>query len=153
MKNTTPIAFGLLTAALASQVFAQVTIDDAWVRATVPQQKVTGAFMRLTSARDARLVAAYSPLAGRVEIHEMTMDKDVMKMRPIAGLELPAGKSVELKPGGFHVMLFDLTRPAREGESVPLSLVVEGRDGKRETIGIAAPVRPLHAMHGDGHGH
>jgi periplasmic copper chaperone A len=145
------IITGLLTAVLASPAFAQVKIDDPWVRATVPQQKVTGAFMRITSAQDARLVSAQSPLAGKVEIHEMVTDKDVMKMRPVAAVELPAGKTVELKPGGLHVMLFDLLRPAREGETVPLVLVVEGRDGKRATIEIAAPVRPLQAMHGGGH--
>jgi copper(I)-binding protein len=145
------ITTGLFTAALASPAFAQVKIDDPWVRATVPQQKVTGAFMRITSAQDARLVSAQSPLAGKVEIHEMVTDKDVMKMRPVAAVELPAGKTVELKPGGLHMMLFDLVRPAREGETVPLSLVVEGKDGKRATIEIAAPVRPLQAMHGGGH--
>jgi copper(I)-binding protein len=84
---------------------AQVTVKDPWVRATVPAQKATGAFMQITSAQDARLVEARSPVAGVVEVHEMVMEKEVMKMRAIKGLDLPAGKTVELKPGGYHVML------------------------------------------------
>jgi copper(I)-binding protein len=122
------------------------------VRATVPQQKVTGAFMRITASQDSRLVAIQSPVSDKVEIHEMVQEADVMKMRPVASLPLPAGKAVELKPGGFHAMLFDLKRALPEGESVRLKVTVEGKDGRRETIEIDAPVRPLHAM-GGGHVH
>jgi hypothetical protein len=122
---------------------AQVTVAEPWVRATVPQQKATGAFMQLTSVQDARLVGASSPVAGVVEVHEMAMDKDVMKMRAIAGLDLPAGKSVELKPGGYHVMLMDLKQQVKEGDTVPVTLVIEGKDKKRSTIEVKAPVKPL----------
>ncbi|HPE04554.1 MAG TPA: copper chaperone PCu(A)C, partial [Thauera sp.] len=94
-------AFALLGSAVAH---AEVTVAEPWVRATVPAQKATGAFMHLKSDADARLVSAASPVAGVVEIHEMFMDKDVMKMSPIPGLDLPAGRDVELKPGGYHVM-------------------------------------------------
>jgi len=81
-----------------------------------------------------------------VEIHEMKMDGNVMKMAALAkGLELPAGQTVELKPGGYHVMLMELKQPLKDGDSVPLSLVVEGTDGKRETIELKAPVKPLGA--------
>jgi copper(I)-binding protein len=104
----------------------------------------TGAFMQITSAQDARLVEVKSPVAGIVEIHEMAMDKDVMKMRALPnGLDLPAGKTVELKSGGYHVMLMDLKRQMKEGDSVPMTLVVEGKDKKRTTIEVKAPVKPL----------
>ena len=127
----------------AFPVMAQVTVKEPWVRATVSQQKATGAFMQLTSAQDARLVEAKSPVAGVVEVHEMVMEKDVMKMRAVKGLDLPAGKTVELKPGGYHVMLMDLKQQMKEGTTVPVTLVVEGKDKKRSTIEIKAPVKPL----------
>lgn len=124
---------------------AEVIVAEPWVRATVPAQKATGAFMHLKSDTDARLVSAASPVAGVVEIHEMFMDKDVMKMSPIPGLELPAGQDVELKPGGYHVMLMDLKQQVKEGDTVPLTLVIEGPDGKRESVEVKAPVRALNA--------
>ena len=129
----------------AFPVMAQVTVKDPWVRATVSAQKATGAFMQITSAQDARLVEASSPVAGVVEVHEMVMEKDVMKMRAVKGLDLPAGKTVELKPGGYHVMLMDLKQQMKEGDTVPVTLVVEGKDKKRSTIEIKAPVKPLAA--------
>ncbi len=139
------IFFAFAALALATAAQAQVTVKDAWVRATVPQQKATGAFMQLTAEKDTRLVEARSPVAGVVEIHEMTMVDNVMKMRAVPGLDLPAGKAVELKPGGYHVMLIDLKGQVKEGDTVPVTLVVQGKDGKRETIEVKAPVRPLNA--------
>ena len=131
----------LVSAAVSAH--AQVTVKEPWVRATVTQQKATGAFMQITSAQDARLVEASSPVAGVVEVHEMTMEKDVMKMRAVKGLDLPAGKTVELKPGGYHVMLMDLKQQMKEGDTVPMTLVVEGKDKKRSSIEVKAPVKPL----------
>lgn len=137
-------AFTLAALALAGAAQAQVTVKDAWVRATVAQQKATGAFMQLTSVKEAKLVSAKSPVAGTVEIHEMAMVDNVMKMRALpAGLDLPAGKAVELKPGGYHVMLMDLKGQVKDGDVVPVTLVVEGKDGKKETIEIKAAARPL----------
>ncbi len=133
----------------ASHALAQVAVGDPWVRATVPQQQASGAFMTLTAAQAARLVEARSPVAGVVEIHEMTMDGNVMRMRAIPGLDLPAGKPVALRPGGYHVMLMSLNRTLAPGEVVPLTLVVES-GGRRETIEVKAPVRPLNAA-GGGH--
>ncbi|MCV2219375.1 copper chaperone PCu(A)C [Thauera sp. Sel9] len=149
------VVVSLFAALLSSAALAQVEVAEPWVRATVAQQKATGAFMRLTAARDARLVEARSPVAGVVEIHEMKMEGDVMKMNAIAALDLPAGKAVELKPGGYHVMLLDLHAQVKEGEMVPLTLVVEDRDGRREQIEVQAPVRPLAAGRGSqrDHGH
>ncbi|MBQ0946468.1 copper chaperone PCu(A)C [Ideonella sp. 4Y16] len=141
------LAVAAFTASLSmSAALAQTAVSDAWVRGTVPAQKATGAFMQLKSAQGGRLLSVASPLAGVVEIHEMKMDGNVMKMAALPkGLELPAGQTVELKPGGYHVMLMDLKQPLKDGDSVPLSLVVEGKDGKRETIELKAPVRPLGA--------
>jgi periplasmic copper chaperone A len=120
---------------------AQVTVKDAWVRATVAQQKATGAFMQLESKQDAKLVSAQSPVAGVVEVHEMAMEGGVMKMRAIPGLDLPAGKTVELKPGGYHVMMMDLKGQVKDGDTVPVTLVVEGKDGKRQSVELKVPAR------------
>ncbi len=137
------IASLISLACLSTTALAQVTVKDAWVRATVPAQMATGAFMQLQAAQATRLVAARSPVAGVVEIHEMTMVDNVMRMRAVPGLDLPAGKAVELKPGGYHVMLMDLKGQVKEGQSVPLTLVVEGRDKKRQTVEVKAEVRAL----------
>ncbi len=133
----------LLAALLAFGAQAQTTVKDAWVRGTVAQQKATGLFAQITSAGGGKLVSAASPVAGIVEIHEMTLDGGVMKMRAVPALELPAGKMVELKPGGYHVMLMELKQELKAGDTVPLTLVVEGADGKRETVELKAAVRPL----------
>ncbi len=122
---------------------AQTTVKDAWVRGTVAQQQATGMFAQITSSSGGRLVSASSPVAGVVEIHEMKMDGDVMKMKAIPGLDLPAGKTVELKPGGYHVMMMDLKRQLKAGETVALTLVIEGSDRKRETLEVQATVRAL----------
>lgn len=144
----------LLFAATSMQAFAQVSVADPWVRATVPQQKATGAFMSITSAKGGRLVDAKSPVAGVVEIHEMKMENNVMKMRAVAGIELPPGKAVALAPSGYHVMLMDLKQPMKEGDSVPITLTVEDKDKKRETVEVKAVVRPLTSDgKKGGHGH
>ncbi|MCF8199575.1 MAG: copper chaperone PCu(A)C [Sulfuritalea sp.] len=148
----------VVSAAFILPAQAEVTIKEPWVRATVAQQKATGAFMQITSSQDARLVEARSPVAGVVEIHEMSMDKDVMRMRAMpGGLELPGGKTVELKSGGYHIMLMQLKQQMKEGANVPLTLIVEDKDKKRSTIEIKAPVKPLVAASGMGamkkHGH
>jgi len=132
-----------LTASAWAQVPANVEVKDAWVRATVAQQKTTGAFMQLTAQADTRVVQVSSPMAGVAEIHEMAMDKDVMKMRAVTALPLPAGKVVELKPGSYHVMLMDLKGPVKAGDVVPVTLVLESKDGLRSTLEVKATARPL----------
>ncbi len=127
--------------ALAAQ--AQTTVKDPWVRGTVASQKASGAFMHITSAGGGKLVAASSPVAGVVEVHEMAMEGNVMKMRAVPALELPAGKTVELKPGGYHVMLMDLKQQLKPGEAVALTLTIENKDGKRESVEVKAAVKPL----------
>ncbi|WP_373784350.1 copper chaperone PCu(A)C [Delftia acidovorans] len=133
----------LAAAMISGFANAQVSVRDAWVRATVPQQKATGAFLKLQAAQDSKLVAATSPLTPVVEVHEMAMQDNVMKMRQVPSIALPAGKTVELKPGGYHVMLLDLKQQVQEGQTVPLTLIIEGKDGKRESVQVEAPVRPL----------
>ena len=130
-----------LTTPMAAQ--AQTVVKDAWVRGTVSSQKATGLFAQLTSANGGRLVSVSTPVAGIVEIHEMAMDGNVMKMRAVPGLDLPAGKAVDLKPGGYHVMLMDLKQALKEGDTVAVTLVIEGKDGKRESVDVKAPVKAL----------
>ena len=132
---------------------AQVSVKDPWVRGTVAGQKATGAFMQITSGSDASLVAVTSPAAKVVEIHSMTHDGGVMKMRAIETLALPAGKPVDLSPGGYHVMLMDLTGPLREGDTVPLTLTVEDKAGKKETLEVKAQVKALTAADLPAHKH
>ena len=133
----------LVVAAFGAQ--AQTTVKDPWVRGTVAGQKATGMFGQVTSTTGGKLVAASSPMAGVVEIHEMAMDGNVLKMRAVSGLELPAGKAVDLKPGGYHVMLMDLKQELKPGDAVPVTLVIEGPGGKRESVEIKAPVKALAA--------
>lgn len=142
---------------LSSPLWAQtsVQIDEPWVRGTVAQQTATGAFMRLTSTAPVRLVGVRSPVAGVTEIHEMAMEQQVMKMRAVPGVDLAAGRALELKPGGYHVMLLDLKQPVAAGTSVPITLVFQNAQGQRFEQGIEAPVRALGAASGMpmGHGH
>ncbi len=142
------IITGLLAITITAWAQTSVKVEDAWVRGTVASQKATGAFMRLTASANARLVAVQSPAAGVVEIHEMAMEKDVMKMRAVPGLALSAGQAVELKPGGYHVMLMDLKQPLKAGERVAITLVFEDAAKKRFTQEIQAPVNALGATPG-----
>jgi len=135
----------LLAVLTALPAWAQTSVQNAWIRATVPQQKATGMFARITSATGGRLVAASSPVAGLVEIHEMRMDGNMMRMRAVPAVDLPAGKAVLLEPGGYHLMLLELKQPLEPGASVPVTLVVEDGSGKRANIVVNAPVRPLDA--------
>lgn len=150
-----PVQAALLALAIAGPALAQVSVKDPWVRATVAEQKATGAFMQLNSTGNSRLVEMRSAVAGVVEIHEMAMEGSVMRMRAVPGLELPAGRAVELKPGGYHLMLMDLKGQIKPGQEVPLTLVFEDADKKRQSLEIKAPARalgtpaamPMHGKH------
>ncbi len=133
----------LLLGLIALPAGAQTTVTAPWVRGTVTAQKATGAFMQIQSKTGGKLVSISSPAAGVVEIHEMKMDGDTMQMRRVSALDLPAGQPVDLKPGGYHVMLLDLKAPLKAGDTVALTLVVEAPGGKSETITVNAPVRAL----------
>ncbi|MBN8765733.1 MAG: hypothetical protein ABT22_03575 [Thiobacillus sp. SCN 64-317] len=121
---------------------AQISVTDAWVRATMPGQPVGGAYMQIRSDADARLIGVSSSVVPRVEVHEMTMDGDMMRMREVKAVELPKGKTVSLEPGGFHIMLMNLKKPIVAGDSIPLTLVIES-DGKRQTVEVKAEARAM----------
>jgi len=118
-----------------------VSVSKPWVRATVAGQSVAGAYMDITAKANAALVGVASPVAAKAELHTMTMDGGVMKMRAIEKLELPANKTVNLKPGGYHVMLIDIKRELKTGDRVPLTLTVQDRKGVRSTLQVDAEVR------------
>lgn len=143
----------LVLMGLALPALAQTTVSDAWVRASVPHQQSTGAFMVLTASSDSKLVGVASPVAKTVQVHEMTMNGDVMGMREVKAVELPAGKAVTLDPNGLHVMLMGLHNQVKEGEKVPLTLTIEDAKGAKETLEVQAQVRALNADAGGGHDH
>ena len=137
---------GALTAAtvLAQAPAVSVTVRDAWVRGTVGGQRASGAFMFLKSAEDAALVGAASTAAKVVEVHEMRIDdQQIMRMRQVDRVALPAGREVELKSGGYHIMLIDLAAPLKPGDKIPLRLLVEGRDKKVRPLDVQVEVRNL----------
>jgi len=120
--------------ALSSAILAQgvsktvttnaIKIEDAYTRATVPGQQVAGGFMKIENkgASVDQLLSASSPAAGEVQLHEMAMEGNVMKMRQVRDIGVPAGGVVELKPGGYHLMFISLKGPFAAGETVPVKL-------------------------------
>ena len=163
MTLLSKLSLALLTGGLSCSLMAQtVEVSNAWARATVQGQKATGAFMTLTAKNGGKLVGVSSPVAGVAEVHEMKMDGNVMTMRAVAGgLELPAGKAVELKPGGYHVMLMDLKLPLQKDTTIPVTLVFKDAKGVESKTELklpvsqtppagasAAPAAAGHGMHG-----
>lgn len=138
------LALALTLSASALAAHAQsVEVKDAWVRGTVPAQKATGAFMEITGKTAARLVGAESTAAATVEIHNMAMQNGVMKMFPVEAIDIPAGKTVKLASGGYHVMLMGLKQQMNPGERVPLKLTFELADKKRESVELSVEVRDI----------
>lgn len=133
----------------ASNVAKQglVQVEGAWIRATVKGQAVTGGFMDLTSSQALTLVGFETTVAKHAELHEMAMEGDVMRMRAIDALPLPAGTTVSLKPGAHHLMLTDLKRPLSEGESVSLTLLLKGADGQVRKQVVSVPVKVMWMAH------
>ena len=122
------LALGLLAPFVTHAVAQPSTIraEQPWARATAPRQTVGGVYVTLTSPVDDRLLGARSPVAGHAEVHEMTMEGNVMRMRELTGgLRLPAGQAVALAPGGLHVMLVDLKQPLAAGQVIPVQLRFE----------------------------
>ena len=133
LAAATPVAAGHETR------LGPITIVHAYARPTAPGQPVGGAYLRLVNQGPAdRLVAARSEVAAGVELHSMHMEGDVMRMREIAAVELPAGRTVALKPGGMHLMLVGLKAPLETGDSFPLTLKFE-RAGE---VVVTVPVEP-----------
>lgn len=133
--------FILASFLLANSVQAAVTISDAWVRENAPGQKVGAAYMTLNSAEESTLVYVESPNAGSVEIHSMTMNNNVMKMRKLEELSLKAGKPEKLAPGGFHLMLFDLKKSLKSGEQVDFKLCFRDKAGNITHQFVTLPVK------------
>ena len=131
----------LFTAALSAH--AAVTVTQPWVRGVVKGQAETGAFMTLKSDEATSLVGASSPAAKTVQIHEMKMEGDMMKMRPVSAVDIPANSTLELKPGGYHVMLIGLVKPLAKGDKVPLKLRFRAKNGAQSTVDVQAEVRDL----------
>ncbi|MFG0865264.1 copper chaperone PCu(A)C [Pseudomonas sp. FYR_7] len=143
----------LVLLGLTGPVMAQTIVSEAWVRASVPHQQSTGAFMTITASSDSKLVSVASPVAKTVQVHEMNMNGDVMGMREVKAVALPAGKPVTLDPNGLHVMLMGLNDQVKEGQQVPLTLTVETADGTAETVAVQAQVRALTAQAQGEHEH
>lgn len=125
--------------AAAAQI-PPVTVSAAWARPSVQGQLGSGAFMTLTATEPVSLVGIASPAAGVAEVHEMKMEGDIMKMRPLRSLELPAGKAVELKPGGHHLMLLDLKAPLVVNSTVPVTLTFRNARGQESRVELQVPV-------------
>lgn len=136
------IVLALAALLVAQPVLADgVRVDNAWVRATAPGQKVAGAFMDLTADTDLAVVGAASPAARVVELHTMAIEDGVMVMRPVKEIALPKGRTVSLKPGGLHVMLIDLGGQIQPGARTPLTLSVRGNDGKEQKVAVELEAR------------
>ena len=126
--------------AAAKDNLADVAVQNAWVRTAVPGQKASGAFMTLTAKADLQLVGVSSPVAGVGEVHEMKMTGDIMQMRAVPSLALPAGKAVALRPGGFHIMLLDLKTALPKDTTVPLTLLFKDAKGGQSKLELMVPV-------------
>ena len=137
------VALAIVSLAAATGAAADVVATKAWVRGTVAGQQTTGAFVTLTSTETAKLVGVSSPVAKIAELHASQQSGGVMRMHAVDAIALPAGRAVELRPGGYHVMLIDLRRPVRAGDRVPLVFEVQDSRGRIRRINVNADVRPL----------
>lgn len=153
MSRSNLVAALALTLVIATPASAQIQVDTPWVRAAVPGQLSTGAFMDIRSEKKATIVKVESAIAGVTEMHSMEMKGNVMTMRAIDRLELPAGQPVRLAPGGHHIMLMDLKQPPKNGEIVPIKVTVEYADKKQETVLVSAQVRGLGTAPPEQHHH
>ena len=147
----------LLAGAAGAAHAGDIALEHPWSRATPAGAPVAAGYVTLknSSAAADKLVSATADVAGKVEVHEMAMDNGVMKMRQIPGIEIPAGQTLALKPGSYHVMLMDLKQQVKDGDTVPITLEFVSLDNKKHTMEIKAPARPLNASaaSADGHKH
>ena len=136
-------AAALLLAAASTITAAQTTpvsVAGAWARASVPGQRSSGVFMTITSSEPLRLVGVASPVARVAEVHEMKMEGDVMRMRALDALDIPAKQPVQLKPGGYHVMLQELKAPLQPDTSIPVTLTFKTAKGEQRQVALQVPV-------------
>jgi periplasmic copper chaperone A len=121
--------------------YAGVTVNDAWVKVTESGQTTAEAYMLIKSDSAAKLVGVSSTAAKITQIHEMKMQGNEMQMRAIDSLDLPAGRTIEFKPGGYHIMLSGLSQPLVQGATVPLTLTIEDINKQRQSIEVKIEVR------------
>lgn len=126
--------------AVSAQPAAPVAVQGAWARSIVPGQDSTGAYMTLTAREPLTLLGAETAAAGIVEIHEMKMVGDVMKMRAAETLPLAAGQPLRLAPGGFHLMLMDLKAPFKPGTTIAVTLRFRDAGGSERKLPVKVPV-------------
>ena len=154
--NTTKTLLAALAvvsgAAAWAQANAPVTVLAPWARATVQGQRTSGAFMTLEAREPVMLVGASSPVAGRAELHEMKMEGDVMRMREVDSLRVDAGKPLQLKPGGYHMMLVDLKAPLAPNTSIPLTLTFRTAAGEQRNLALQVPVSATPPKEAGAHG-
>jgi periplasmic copper chaperone A len=115
---------------------AQLEIKAPWARATPGRAENGAAYLTIVSPTTDRLTAASSPVAKKVELHTMSMEGGVMRMRPLAAIDIPAGQTVTLSPGGMHIMLLGLTQPLRQGQSFPLTLSFDHAGSRQVTVAV-----------------
>ncbi len=149
--KTIVVAMGMACFSMAAH--AELKVADAWVKPTVPGQPVGAAYMKLTSDKNVEIVDLSSPVAGKTELHSMSMTGNIMRMKRVNRLQLKAGKAVELKPGGYHIMLMELKHQIKEGETVPISVVTQDERGNKATISIKAVATAPAESESDGHMH
>ncbi|MDR2297017.1 MAG: copper chaperone PCu(A)C [Comamonas sp.] len=144
MRRTAVMALGSLLIsgmAWAHPDAAHVKVENAWARASVPGQQASGAFMRLTAEEPLKLVGVETSVAGVAEVHEMKMEGEVMRMRAIDSLDLPKGVAVDLKPGGYHLMLQQLKAPLVKDSQIPVTLIFKDAKGEQSRLSLQLPVR------------
>jgi len=129
----------LIAGGIALAQTGQLEVSDAWARATPPKAENGVAYLTIRTPTPDRLVSVSSPVAKKAELHTMEMSGMVMKMRPLTGLDIPAGQPVTLKPSGDHIMLLGLNGPLREGQSFPLTLTFEKAGAREVPVAVEKP--------------
>ncbi len=145
----------MLIGLLAGAVHAAelITVLQPWARASVPGQRVGGVYMEIVAREGLRLTGVKSAAAETAEVHQMKMENGMMRMRAVPFLELPAGKSVKLEPGGYHVMLFDLKQSLVAGQKLKIELTVEDAAKRKHRVAVEALVRDRDAGTAGKHDH
>jgi periplasmic copper chaperone A len=138
--SRTVFAVAAITVSVSALADTPVKVEGAWVRSTAPGQQGTAAFMKLTAQKTVQIVGVSTPVAGTSDLHEMKREGDLMKMREVGKLELPAGRTVALTPSGYHLMLQDLKQQLRPGTTVPLTLVLRDAKGVESKLELKLPV-------------
>ena len=139
--NGLPAAFAQKSSAEAPQ------ISDVWIKATIPGSNVSAAYLRIKSAKTVKLVKAETAVANIAELHSMNMKDGVMEMKAELAFNVPAGKTIELKPGGMHIMLMQVAKPIKAGDKVPLTLTFDTGGGNSLVMNVEAIARAQSAHH------